>query len=235
MKNHETHIKLTGTILAELVTVGTVLRISATGRSDRLMLALGTLVLVLLPATVEKLFCCQIRLPVYIFALLYAMGPMLGHCWFFYYLTTWWDKLLHFSGGVMFAIFGAWLFAVLTRQKGGYLAETVFALCFSVAIAAVWEFAEFGADRLLNMDMQGDTLITGIHSYLLGQQLGITGSVTDIQTVTVNGMAMPGYIDVGLFDTMWDMMLESLGACLASGLLLLDRGKHPMIVSKKMA
>ena len=231
----EIRIKLTGTILAELVTGGTVLQLIGTDQGERLALALGTLALVMLPAVVEKLFCCRIRLPVYIFALCYAMGPMLGHCWYLYYLMAWWDKLLHFSGGVIFAIVGAWLFAMLTRQKAGYIAETVFALCFSVAIAAIWEFAEFGADRLFRMDMQGDTFITGIHSYLLGQPLGVTGSVTDIQTVTVNGMLMPGYIDIGLFDTMWDMMLESLGACLVSILLLLDRGKNPVILSKKMA
>ena len=235
MKNTERKIKLTGTLLGMLFAVITVCMLLAEGQPDRLLLAIATVFLVMLPAAMEKVFRCRICLPVYIFGLLYAIGPMLGHCWYFYYTISWWDKLLHICGGVMFAIVGAFFFDLLVQGKQRPVAKALFALCFSVAIAAVWEFAEFGADRFLGMDMQDDTVITGIRSYLLGESIGITGSIDNIQSVTVNGTPLPvnGYIDIGLIDSMLDMLLESIGALVTGVLLWLDKGKHSMIQTVK--
>ena len=230
MKN-EKGIKLAGTVLGELFAVGTVLFLLATKQYDRLPLALGTLLLVLLPAGMERFFHCRICLPVYIFGLLYAIGPMLGQCWKFYYTISWWDKLLHTCGGVMFAIVGAYFFELLTKRKDNIIACAAFALCFSIALAAVWEFVEFGADRFLGMDMQDDTVVTHLTSYLLGDGVGVTGSIENIQSVVVNSVPLPvnGYIDIGLADSMLDMMLESLGALITCALLLVDKGRHPLI------
>ena len=79
------------------------------------------------------------------------------------------------------------------------------------------------------MDMQDDMLVTHLTSYLLGESVGVTGSVENIQSVVVNGIQLPGYIDIGLTDSMLDMMLESLGALVTCLLILLDKGKHPLI------
>lgn len=228
----ENWIKLAGTVLCEIFTAFTIITLLAGGEPDRLALAFGTLLLVLLPMLLEKLFRCRICLPVYIFALAYAIGPMLGHCWKLYYTVPVWDKLLHISGGVMFAILGAYFFDLLTKSKELPAVRTIFALCFSMAIAVLWEFCEFGADTFLGMDMQDDTIVYGLTSYLLGDAVGITGSIENIQSVVVNGIALPGYIDIGLIDSMLDMLLESLGALVTCLLLLLDKGRHPLIQDK---
>ena len=196
---------------------------------DRLLLAFATLLLAALPMLLEKLLHCRISLPVYIFALAYAIGPMLGHCWKLYYTVPVWDKLLHISGGVMFAILGAYFFDLLIKDKTYPAARTIFALCFSMAIAVLWEFCEFGADTFLGMDMQDDTVIHSLTSYLLGESLGVTGSIENIQSVMVNGIVLPGYIDIGLIDSMLDMLLETLGAIVTCLALWLDKGKHPLI------
>ncbi len=224
-------VKKTTTLLASVFSVITVILLLSDGQMDRLLLAIGTVFLTCLPAMMEKLFHCRLCLPLYIFALLYAIGPMLGHCWYFYYTISWWDKLLHICGGVAFAIYGAYLFERLTKSKENRFAATVFALCFSMAVAVLWEFIEFSADCFWGMDMQDDTVITGLTSYLLGDSIGITGSISGIETVTVNGALLPvaGYIDIGLIDSMLDMLLESLGALITSLLLLADKGKHPLI------
>lgn len=224
-------IKPTGIVLGELFAIGTIIMLLMTGQYERLPLAVGTLFLVLLPAAMERIFRCRLCLPVYIFALLYAVGPMLGQCWNFYYTISWWDKLLHICGGVMFAIVGAYFFELLIKRKDQFWACALFALCFSVAIAALWEFIEFGADRFLGMDMQDDMVITDITSYLLGDGIGVTGSIENIQSVAVNGVPLPvnGYIDIGLTDSMLDMMLESLGALITCLLMLFDKGRHPLI------
>jgi len=234
MNKTTTKVKIFGIILGELLALGTIAFLVATEQYNRLPLAFGTLGLVLLPAMMERLFRCRLCLPVYIFALVYAVGPMLGQCWNFYYTISWWDKLLHICGGVMFAIVGAYVFELLTKRKDHFFGTAIFALCFSMAIAVLWEFVEFGADHFLGMDMQEDMLVTHLTSYLLGEGVGVTGSVANIQSVVVNGITLPGYIDIGLTDSMLDMMLESLGALVTCLLILLDNGKHPLIQNRQV-
>lgn len=229
MTKQEKRIKVTGTILCELFTVFTIIMLLKNGEPDRLALSFVTLLLAAMPLLLEKTRKCRISLPVYLFALAYAVGPMLGHCWKLYYTVPVWDKLLHISGGVMFAILGAYFFQLMVRGEKYPGAEAVFALCFSMAVAALWEFFEFGADIFLGMDMQDDTVIHSLTSYILGESLGVTGSIQDIRSVTVNGIALPGYIDIGLIDSMLDMLLETLGAAVTCLFLWLDRGKHPLI------
>ena len=149
-----------------------------------------------------------------------------------YYTVPVWDKLLHISGGVMFAILGAYFFDLLAKNKELPAVRTVFALCFSMAIAVLWEFCEFGADIFLGMDMQDDTVVYSLTSYLLGNTLGVTGSIENIQSVVVNGVALPGYIDIGLIDSMLDMLLETLGAMVTCLMLWINRGKCPWIHKK---
>ena len=234
MQKPEKWIKLGGTVVCETFTVITIITLITGSEPDRMALAFGTLLLVLLPLLLEKLFHCRICLPVYIFALAYVIGPMLGHCWKLYYTVPVWDKLLHICGGVMFAILGAYFFDLLVKEKVHPAARTIFALCFSIAIAVLWEFVEFGADRFLDMDMQDDMLVTHLTSYLLGEGVGVTGSIENIQSVVVNGITLPGYIDIGLTDSMLDMMLESLGALVTCLLILLDNGKHPLIQNRQV-
>lgn len=233
MLKSEKWMKLSGVVICEIFTLITIIMLLAGGEPDRIALAVGTLVLAALPMLIEELFRCRISLPVYIFALAYAIGPMLGHCWKLYYTVPVWDKLLHTCGGVMFAILGAYFFDRLTRNYEAPAAKTIFALCFSMAIAVLWEFCEFGADRFLGMDMQDDTVINSLTSYLLGDTLGVTGSIPNIQTVMVNGIPLPGYIDIGLIDSMLDMLLETMGAIVTCVLLWLDKGKHPLIEDKR--
>ena len=133
----------------------------------------------------------------------------------------------------MFAILGVYFFDLLTKSKDLPVVRTIFALCFSMAIAVLWEFCEFGADTFLGMDMQDDTVVYGLTSYLLGDAVGITGSIENIQSVVVNGITLPGYIDIGLIDSMLDMLLETAGAIVTCVILWLDNGKHPLIQDKR--
>ena len=235
MRRNEKKIKLAGTVLCEIFAVCTIIMLLAGGEPDRSLLAFATLLLAALPMLLEKLLRCRISLPVYIFALAYAVGPMLGHCWKLYHTVPVWDKLLHISGGVMFAVLGAFFFDRLAKDKEQSAARTVFALCFSMAVAMLWELLEFGADQVLGMDMQDDTVIHSLTSYLLGESLGVTGSIENIQSVTVNGIVFPGYIDIGLIDSMLDMLLETLGAVVTCLIIWSDKGRHPFIRDKRIA
>lgn len=231
MKKAERTIRNSAVVLAELIVCGTIISLLRSGDTERLLLAFGTLLFVLIPGILERLLRCRINLVVYLLGVLYAMGSMMGHCWKFYYTIPCWDKLLHLCGGVMFVILGIYLFERLSCGKANHVSAVIFALCFSLAISVLWEFVEYGADIFLGMDMQDDTVVNHITSYMLGTEKGVTGSIKDIQSVVINGAALPvdGYIDIGLHDTMLDMLWESGGALVTCMLLFIDKGKHPLI------
>lgn len=230
MKKSEKTARLTVIVLCELFTVATIIMLFVKEMQDRLPLAFGTLLMILIPAFVERLFRCKMNTFVYIFAVFYTIEPMLGQCHNLYYTLWWWDKLLHITGGVMFALFGFFLFELLNKgNKSKLILTAVFALCFSMAISMLWEFVEYSADTFLGTDMQDDRIITSIHSYMLDDGVGVVGSIDNIEEVIVNGKKLPvdGYIDIGLNDTMLDMLLETLGAIAAVVICLMDKGKHP--------
>ena len=103
----------------------------------------------------------------------------------------------------------------------------IFALCFSMAVSVIWEFCEYSADRFLGMDMQDDVVVDHINSYLLDDGIGVAGSIENIEEVIVNGQKLPvvGYIDIGLNDTVWDMMLETVGAIVVAVAYVISKGK----------
>ena len=225
MNRKENILHKVTTAVCALCAVFTLIAMILTHQYSRIPLAAVTVLLVLLPATLERLCGCRLSVPLFLFCLLYALGPMFGQCWNLYYTVTWWDKLLHISGGVLFAIVGMCLYQRLEPESKKPYMAAVFGLLFSVAVAVVWEFAEFAADCCLGMDMQDDILITGIRSYMLGDAVGQTGSIENITSVIVNGQALPGYIDIGLIDTMLDLLLESTGAAVTC---LLMGGRQPI-------
>lgn len=226
-------IRLIGTILCEAFAFVTIIILISTKQYSRLSMAIGTVLLILLPAALEHLLKGRIHTWIYLYGLFYAIGPMLGHCWNLYYLIPWWDKLLHISGGVMFALLGIVIGDSIIGT--GRLQKNItlcFALSFSIALSACWEFVEFGMDFFTGSDMQNDTVITAIHSYVLGSGMGVTGNIDNIRQVVIDGRILPvgGYLDIGLIDTMMDMILESLGALAAVILYALDRNRHPIFV-----
>lgn len=171
----------------------------------------------------------------FVFSLLYLLASMSGRIYKLYYLIAHWDKLLHLCGGVVFALFGSYLPVVINRKyENDRLLRVLFAVLFSISVSALWEFYEFGI-RWFGMDMQRDTIIHAIHSYDLGEATGVIGSIDQIDSVIVNGEPLEGYIDIGLIDTMGDMMIETAGAAAYAVVFALDKGRHPAFIHAAMA
>ena len=201
------------------------------------LVSLGTVALVTVPLAAERLCGLRLHTGFFLFCMVYAMGPMLGKAYKLYYLTNWWDKLLHTTGGLVFAVVGVCLARGLNGgQEVSPALQAVFGLCFSVAVAAVWELFEYGMDCWFAMDMQGDTLVNAIHSYILSDTPGVLYNVPEIRETVINGVALPaaGYLDIGLIDTMHDVLVETLGAVIVTVWQLVDGGKHPLICSARL-
>ncbi len=148
----------------------------------------------------------------------FALGPMLGQAYQLYYRLPVWDSILHAASGVLFALIGFYTPVLATRGQAApskpfrYAAATGAAL----ATAVLWEFFEFGSDRLFGTDMQNDAIVYEITSYLLGPGMGEVGTLRNIGSVAVNGreLGLGGYLDIGLIDTMTDMLACAGGAVL---------------------
>jgi len=228
MKRKEMIIRQIVLVMSLLCALGTFAVMLSSGTNSRRLLAAATVMLLLLPHCAEKFYGCRISLPAYLFYQTYMLAAMCGQCWDFYYHIAWWDKLLHVCGGVLFAVIGGYLFTRMEPQSQRPWMAAVFGLLFSMAVAVLWEFVEYAMDRFGGMDMQNDTVITGFCSYLLGTEPGKTNTLENITSVLVNGVPLPvdGYLDIGLHDTMLDLLLGTLGAVVVCLIQLLDQGRH---------
>lgn len=202
------------------------------GKSLAGWICLGSVILVSVPLLLERWLKIRLNRGFFVFCLVYAMGPMLGKAFKLYYLTHWWDKLLHTAAGFLFAALGAWLATRLNRgQEVSLWLQLLFGVFLSISVSALWELVEFGIDRVFGADMQNDAIVSSIHSYLLSQTPGDLFEITEIQSVSVNGapLAVEGYLDIGLIDTMGDVLVETLGAVGFGAWQWWDRGRHPLI------
>ena len=190
-----------------------------------------TALFALLPPVLMLLLKWDFHFGFYLIFSLYTAGPLLGAVYKLYYLTSWWDILLHALAGFLFAVVGGHLANALNKGKEtSYALAIVFGLLTSLCVAVLWEFFEYGADIVLGSDMQTDTVIRAFVTKLGGLD-GSVVSYEGITDVAVNGqpLGQGGYIDIGLIDTMSDMLYEALGALAFVLYAVLDRGRHPLI------
>ncbi len=178
--------------------------------------SLASLALVFLPCFFERLLSCRISMDLkIIYWFLTVGGPVLGNVYRLYHYVRPWDKLLHMMSGFLAAALGYALPDFLMKEPPGKAFKCLFAVSFSVAIGGIWEIYEYILDVLFKMDMQNDTVITEISSYMLGDVPGTIGTVTNIESVSINGEPFQkGYIDIGLIDTMKDMIQCLTGSVL---------------------
>lgn len=219
--------KLTRVIYAIvwLVVVGVLVRSLFNGQTENVYTCLLTLVLLMMPSIVERKM--GVRLPsgleitivVFIFA-----AEILGELACFYVTVPFWDKALHTVSGFIYAAVGYSMVDVLNRHRRvSFEMSPVFlalvAFCFSMTIGALWEIFEFSVDQLFNKDMQKDRVIQQITSVTLDPtNRNIPITVSGIQEVSVNGqdLGLGGYLDIGLIDTMEDLIVNLIGAVVFS-------------------
>ena len=188
-------------------------------------LCVFTLVLFLIPAFVETNFGVRVPSTLEIIVLLFIFAAeILGELGDFYVKFTFWDTMLHTLNGFLAAAVGLSLIDLLNRSERFdlHLSPVFVALvsfCFSMTIGVLWEFFEFGMDRIFLTDMQRDTVVHTISSTLLNPD-GVNKAVIlrDITDATVNGQSLGvgGYVDIGLIDTIEDMFVNFIGAVVFS-------------------
>ena len=142
--------------------------------------------------------------------------------------------MMHVTEGFMLALFG---YYYLSYEEEKNLKKRIkyllFAISLAVFIGFLWEILEYLMDTVCMFDMQKDVYVTRINSYLLSDTIGQIGKIDNIEEVVVNGQVLPGYIDIGLIDTMDDMIMALIGAAVFSIYALIDCDKHPLLRFEK--
>ena len=211
------------------------------GRPETAVFCVLTLLLSLLPFFVEEAFRIEIPATLEIIILLFIFcSEMLGEAASFYVNFPLWDSLLHLVNGFLCAAVGFALTDLLNRRRRKFslspLFLTVVAFCFSMTVGVLWEFFEFFMDSVCKLDMQKDFLIDTVRSVLLDEsRQNIVISVENIaKTVLFNeagdvlAVIDGGFLDIGVIDTMKDLILNFFGALAFSFIgyfYVLHRGK----------
>ena len=208
-----------------------------------------SLLLLLLPSFFETKLKIQIptafEITIYLF--IFA-AEILGEINHYYVLIPGWDTMLHTINGFLCAVVGFSLVDLLNQNSASIelspLYVTLVAFCFSMTIGVLWEFFEFSADQILRLDTQKDYIVTGFSSVTLdpnhaGKLISVS-NITETIIHTASGETIRienGYLDIGIIDTMKDLLVNFLGAIICSVLgyryiTQRDKGRLKNIASK---
>lgn len=198
------------------------------GNFQNVLLCILSLILFLLPAFVEKTF--KIDLPtileVIIFVFIFA-AEILGEINNFYGIFPYFDDILHTINGFLAASVGFSLIYILNENSESFNLSPVFvslvAFCFSMTIGVAWEFFEYGMDNIFKLDMQKDAYVYNINTVIIDpKQDNNVVKIDNINNTVVydidgnESVKLDGYLDIGLHDTMKDLLVNFIGALIFS-------------------
>lgn len=206
--------------------VVTLIRSAFMHRFENVFVCVLALILFSVPVLLEKQLAIDIPplMEGIIYCFIYA-AEILGEINSFYTIIPGWDTMLHTINGFLVAAVGFSLVDLFNRSerftfKLSPMFLAIVAFCFSMTVGVLWEFFEFGMDQVFGTDMQKDFVVTAVNSVLLNPS-GRNAVVHEpIKSLVVNGqdwMQFPGgYVDIGLIDTMKDLMVNFVGAVVFS-------------------
>ena len=231
-------------ILRFLVIVCMVLQLLK-GNINNALLCLLSLILLFAPLFIQNKFAITLPsgLEITIYFFIFA-AEILGEINNFYGIIPYWDTILHTINGFLAAAVGFSLIDLLNKNSKNvnlspfYLCLVAF--CFSMTIGVLWEFFEYSSDKFFDMDMQKDTVVKKISSVTLNpsgkNKAIVVSSIGKTVIYDENGYILEtidgGYLDIGLNDTMKDLLVNFIGAvvfCSFAYLVLKQNKKNNFI------
>jgi len=208
------------------------------------MICLSCLIVYLLPYLVEKKFKLKIPTILKVSIFLFSFSSeILGEVNNFYDIIPFWDAILHTVNGFLSASIGFSLIQLLNKKIRLNLLSPLFILlfsfCFSMVVGITWEILEYSSDCIFKTDMQTDMYITSVKSELLDS--GLHAKVINVDkidyTIIYNKynekiVRLDKYLDIGLHDTMKDIIVNVVGAAVFCGfiyLYLINKSKYKFV------
>lgn len=220
------------------------------GNWHNVFICLLTILLFMIPTIVDRRF--NIKMPALLEGVILFFifsAEILGEIQSFYTIIPIWDTMLHTINGFIMAAIGFAMIDILNRSPNIHINMSPWfvafvTFCFSMTTGVLWEFFEFSMDYFTLTDMQKDWLVPSVSSVLINPsglndpiiieditKTVISGTINGIpQDWTING----AYLDIGIIDTMKDLLVNCLGAVVFSifGFLYIKtRGKGHIVTS----
>lgn len=224
---HELKIALTAGKSRRVLAVNTLLNIAVIvilvrslmlSHFKEAFICLMTLCLFSVPSIVKRTFNVKLPETLEIIVLFFIFcAEILGELGNYYMSFPHWDIMLHSTWGFLCAALGFSLIDIINQNdKIKFNLSPIFvavvAFCFSMTVGVLWEFFEFFADLFLGTDMQKDTIIHAVTSTMLDGS-GKVSTIKNIEETVINGnIVIDGYLDIGLRDTMEDLLVNFIGA-----------------------
>ena len=146
-----------------------------------------------------------IKILIYVFIL---GTEILGEIYHFYVDVWWFDIVMHTYFAFIISYAGLYLIRYF-KIKGSIYFVILFIFSLAMMTESVWEIFEFSMDRVIGTDMQKDTVIRNINSTYLSENIYVDKViVNDIDFMNRYG----GYLDIGLYDTIGDMICTVVGS-----------------------
>ena len=238
LKKKRTKIQMALTVFVIL----SIVRQFFLGNYHNMFLGILTLFLFMVPAVLDQTLGVTIPVGLETVILIFILSAeILGEINAFYVKIPVWDTILHTTNGFLMAAIGFALIDLFNRSdrfsiKMSPYFVAFFAFCFSMTVGVLWEFFEFSMDWFFGLDMQKDWILPSISSVKLNPTGANVPVHVDIQSVVINGEKwnLGGYLDIGIVDTMKDLMVNFIGAVVFSiiGILYLrHRGKGKLAAS----
>jgi len=218
------YLVLRGLVIFSLV------RAALRGNFESVFLCGLTLGLMIVPSIFTRKLQIELPTTLEIIILLFIFAAeILGEINSFYIRVPNWDTMLHTLNGFLCAAVGFALVDMLNRSERfsfrlspAYLA--IVAFCFSMTVGVLWEFFEYMGDVFLGFDMQKDTVLHAIRTVELdptrSNKVVVIKDIADMMIVHSDGtqqaLGLGGYLDVGLNDTMKDLIVNFIGAVVFS-------------------
>ena len=192
------------------------------GEYENVLLCLLTLILLFLPFIIEHKLKIDLPNTLEIIIMIFVFSAeILGEVNNFYGIIPFWVTILHTLNGFLMAAIGFSLFDILNDKLKSIQLSSIylclFSFCFSMTVGVIWEFFEYGMDKTFNYDMQKDEYINEIYTTKLDNNNKVV-SIDDIKYTVLYDknnkqlVNLNGYLDIGLNDTMKDLIVNFIGA-----------------------
>lgn len=212
-------------VILRMLVIFSLVRGIIRGEQESVMYCVLVLILLGMPLILESKFKVELSpvMEIIIFLFIYA-AEILGEVESYYVKVPGWDTALHTMNGFLCAAIGFCLFEMLNRSEDIHIHLSPFflalvAFCFSMTVGVLWEFFEFSMDQFFHADMQKDFIVQSFQSVTLDSSYSnIAVPVSDIvQTVITKAdgtqvVIEGGYLDLGIIDTMKDLLVNCAGA-----------------------
>ena len=195
------------------------------GNFENVFFCVLSLVLFVMPTILERQLKIDLPSVLEIVILLFIFSAwILGEVQTYYTIFPYWDTILHTLNGFLCAAIGFSLVDLLNRHERVSLSMSplfmaIVAFCFSMTVGVLWEFFECAMDQIFQQDMQKDTIVHAISSVMLdptgSQRAQAIRGITDVIVVAGGeeiSLGLGGYLDIGLLDTMEDLLVNFIGA-----------------------